>query len=289
MKRRLVRAGPAEEGESYYASMTDMMIGVVFIFIILMAFLGLNYRGALQTLTSARDAETTALLAQAQDLQPLELTARIDRGRRVLCVPTTTLAGQAVRGDEGAERCFAYGRVRRLTDAPDDAERSALQARQLLERLRTDLRQADAPMAPVTGDQNLSFDAEVVFAPGTAALTERGRATVAAVAERLDAVLPCMGYQGPPRPCTGIPRHSRVSVVTTVSTDPFTPEGRAALTLAFERSAAFHGALIAARPSIRQVRAGPFGGAEPLLQVAAFGESQRGGSGTSIVSLEFVP
>ena len=41
------------EGESYYISMTDMMVGVVFIFILLLSFFALQYHATTAALTKA--------------------------------------------------------------------------------------------------------------------------------------------------------------------------------------------------------------------------------------------
>ncbi|MFT3997365.1 MAG: hypothetical protein QM667_08155 [Asticcacaulis sp.] len=67
MRFRHRRADELEEGESYYVSMTDLMVGVLFIFIIMLAYFALHFRDTTAELTSAKDAQTTALLKVATD------------------------------------------------------------------------------------------------------------------------------------------------------------------------------------------------------------------------------
>jgi hypothetical protein len=107
LRLRRMSAQPAEttEPESDYIAMTDMMVGVLFIFIIMLCFFALQYKKTTVSLTSAKDAQTTALLQTANALSPEAVQAEIDRQAHVVCLPGTLF------GDTGAgetRRCFAY-------------------------------------------------------------------------------------------------------------------------------------------------------------------------------------
>lgn len=65
MKFRHRRSHEVEEGESYYISMTDMMVGVVFIFIIMLSYFALQFHAATSALTQTTPTTTTAA-AQAE-------------------------------------------------------------------------------------------------------------------------------------------------------------------------------------------------------------------------------
>lgn len=287
MKRR---RRPAEEGDGYYASMTDMMVGVIFILILLVAFLGMNFRDSVSRLTQARDAETAALLEQATDLQPVAMRARLDRERRIVCLPADVLAGGATVAEAGVERCFAYGTLRRLTDAPTDRERDAASVRRWAAQLQDTLLASGAPV--LTQDApTLIFDADAVFAPGTSILTDDGEAAVARTAALLAARAPCLGYlqQRSDMNCADLPPLSQIAVNASVASDADTAEGRQALTLAFERSARFRQALLAAEPSLAALRDNPnalAGG--PLIQATAYGRSQAA-EGRAVIRIDFIP
>jgi hypothetical protein len=70
MRRRRGRTVDVEEGESYYVSMTDMMVGVIFIFIIMLSYFAFEFRSTTAKLTTAKHPETAALLQAAANLTP---------------------------------------------------------------------------------------------------------------------------------------------------------------------------------------------------------------------------
>ncbi len=75
MKFRHRRSHEVEEGESYYISMTDMMVGVVFIFIIMLSYFALQFHAATSALTQTTSA-TAAAAAQA-DAGQADLVASV--------------------------------------------------------------------------------------------------------------------------------------------------------------------------------------------------------------------
>jgi Tfp pilus assembly protein PilV len=279
-----------DDGDSYYVSMTDMMIGIVFIFIIMLAYFAMQFRSTTAALTSAKDAQTTALLQVATSLQPKTINAEIDEKAHVLCVP-----GTALGAEDGGRHCFAYsGNAPRTAATPQDkanAERASL-----VGQMESDL---DSAQLPVTGDSNngnLTFPADQIFVPNTANLSPGGEAIAQKVAAMLVQRLPCYAYGAPANGCdTQGMKLAQADIVTSASFDAFTDQGRAQAALALQRSVAFHDALVKLQPVLGQLRtASPEqGGGQPLLQVASWGQSQaalpQGGSQSLTIDFNMAP
>lgn len=102
METRLLRK-PQEESESYFISMTDLMVGLVLIFIILLAYFALNLQARTAELTGANQARAEILedLAEALREDGLEVTIDIETG--VLRLPDDVLfsSGQFTLTQEG--------------------------------------------------------------------------------------------------------------------------------------------------------------------------------------------
>jgi chemotaxis protein MotB len=90
MEARLLRK-PQEESESYFISMTDLMVGLVLIFIILLAYFALNLQARTAELTGANLARAEILKSMEKALkdQGLEVTIDIETG--VLRLPDDVL------------------------------------------------------------------------------------------------------------------------------------------------------------------------------------------------------
>jgi hypothetical protein len=111
MERRGVRRSRSEEEEeSYFVSMADMMVGLLFIFIILLLYFALQFRQTTDTLTSAGQTRREILetLKERLDkrLKPYNLTVRIDAETGVLSLPNSILfdTGQFALKPEGVRR-----------------------------------------------------------------------------------------------------------------------------------------------------------------------------------------
>ncbi len=261
------RSRPLEEGESYYISMTDMMVGVLFIFIIMLSFLALQYRATTSALTQSKDAQTTALLGIATALQPQPIQAEVDHAHHVVCLPASAL----VASDAG-RRCFAYS-----ADALKSA--SAVQTRHssadLINFLTADLGAASAPVHGDPANNALSFAADELFVAGTATLSPKGQMVTHDLAASLADRLPCFAYGAPAATgCTG-QKLAVVNVIAQAGFDAFSEAGRQAAALSLQRSVAFHQALTAAQPVLGRLTNAPPGqaGSQPLLRVAAYGQS----------------
>src|SRR3546814_14435074 len=79
-----VRRRPPEEGESYFMSMTDMMVGLLLIFIILLAYFALNLQSKTEELTGANRTRAEILNDLKQSLQDKGLQVEIDPKTAVL-------------------------------------------------------------------------------------------------------------------------------------------------------------------------------------------------------------
>ena len=285
--RRRSGAIEADDADSYYVSMTDMMIGIVFIFIIMLAYFALQFRSTTAALTGAKDAQTTALLHMATSLQPKTINAEIDEKAHVLCVPGTVLGG-----DDPARHCFAYSaNTPHATATPEDLAKT--ERANLVGQLEGDLDSAKLPASGDAANGNLSFPADQIFVPNSTTLSASGQAITQKVAAILAQRLSCYAYSAtPPAGCdkTGM-RVARVNIVTSANFDAFTDQGRAQAALALQRSVAFHDALIQAQATLGQLRSGPADqGGQPLLQVASIGQSQTAlpaANGSQSVTIAF--
>jgi chemotaxis protein MotB len=95
--RGVRRSRSEEEEESYFISMSDMLVGLLFIFIILLLYFALQFRQTTETLTGAGETRREILetLKRRLDerLRPYDLTVRIDPVTGVLSLPNSVLFG----------------------------------------------------------------------------------------------------------------------------------------------------------------------------------------------------
>jgi hypothetical protein len=274
MKFRHRRAEEIEEGESYYVSMTDMMVGVLFIFIIMFSYFALNYRATTATLTRAKDGQTALLLQMATALERRDTSLEIDRTHHIVCIPSAVLTDNDTNGDR---RCFAYSdsvtspRTKvETTAALASADKAAFMSSVGIALEKTDARTEIDNAA-------LVFSIDQLFIKDTATLSPAGYVIAQQVADTLAEHLPCYAYGvKPPTPCINTAKMALVNVVSSVSLNVATPEGRAAQALALEQSVTFHNALINSRPDLAKLRNSPDGrpGSQALLQMASIGQSQ---------------
>ncbi|WP_404712163.1 flagellar motor protein MotB [Sphingomonas sp. MMS24-J13] len=107
--RGVRRSRSEEEEESYFVSMSDMMVGLLFIFIILLLYFALQFHQTTDTLTSAGQTRREILetLKERLDkrLRPYNLTVRIDAETGVLSLPNSILfdTGQFVLSQQGRQ------------------------------------------------------------------------------------------------------------------------------------------------------------------------------------------
>lgn len=91
MMEGAIRRRPAEEGESYFMSMTDMMVGLLLIFIILLVYFALNLQTKTAELTGANHTRTEILEALQTSLKDRGVPVIIDPDNGVLRLPENIL------------------------------------------------------------------------------------------------------------------------------------------------------------------------------------------------------
>ena len=286
------RSDELEEGESYYVSMTDMMVGVLFIFIIMLSYFALNFRTTTAALTSAKDAQTAVLLPMATALERKDVSLEIDHKAHIVCIPGAVLADSDVSDD--SRHCFAFSGSSTSQTNPQNsaAQLAAADQAALMTSVGTAMDKASIPVTTSIDNGTLSFTADQLFVKGGAQLTPEGQQIAQKVAATLAQELPCFAYGVPPQgTCQNDSKMAVVNVTSSINFNAFTETGRAVQALALERSVAFHDALIAAQPSLGQLRTSEAQtGAQGLLQVASYGQSNTSagsaGAGETI-SIQF--
>ncbi len=89
--RGVRRSRGEEEEESYFVSMADMMVGLLFIFIILLLYFALQFRQTTDTLTGAGQTRTELLRTLERDLKAKGLKVTVDTRTGVLRLPDDIL------------------------------------------------------------------------------------------------------------------------------------------------------------------------------------------------------
>lgn len=94
----------ATEEENYFVSMTDMMVGLVFIFIIMLMYFAMQFRDVTDQLTSTNRTRTQILRELQRSLQEKGVKVSIDTQTGVLHLPDSILfdKGKAELREDGA-------------------------------------------------------------------------------------------------------------------------------------------------------------------------------------------
>jgi flagellar motor protein MotB len=228
-------AEPAEEGgEGYFASASDLMVGILFVFLLMLTVFALNYREAEQEQVVAleryerlrAEAEEARRRAEEQEGEVRRLAEIV----RLALSNTERERTEAARQAALARRAEAEAREQRSIAQERTDEAAALRAR--IERLqlaldaailrlqresrereeaRADLltrvaRELLARGISVRVDEQsgvLRLSEDVPFVTGRADLTERARRTIQVLAEILRQVLPCFASGVERRTCDG--------------------------------------------------------------------------------------
>lgn len=94
-----------EEEENYFVSMTDLMVGLVFVFIILLMYFALQFQDVTEELTGANKTRTEILEQLQRKLKEQGVPVIIDRENGVLRLPDSVLF------DSGQSALKAQGRA----------------------------------------------------------------------------------------------------------------------------------------------------------------------------------
>ena len=113
--RGVRRSRGEEEEESYFISMADMMVGLVFVFLILLLYFALQFRQESSRLDTT-GSRAQILQKLRQDLLEQGLEVKIDVNTGVLRLPENVLfdTGQSVLKPAGVD---AVGKLRRAMEA----------------------------------------------------------------------------------------------------------------------------------------------------------------------------
>ena len=191
----MARAKPFEEAdEGYFASISDLMVGILFVFLLMLTVLALNFRAA--------EEKQTIELAKYERLQG-ELEAQ------------KRLAEKAVAAAQ--EREVENARLRQLLDNAvaqlerDIADRQNRRT-ELLASLKRTLTERGIAVTVDERSGVLRLAGDVLFRTGSADLeTDRSRNTVNALADALNQALPCVAASSW-SPCSA----ERVPILDTV-------------------------------------------------------------------------
>jgi len=173
--------GIAEEaGEGYFASISDLMVGVLFVFLLMLTILALNFKDDTAKLAAAIErAEAAEARAEAalRDLarQVEEAQRREDEARR-LREQNERFRSRLAEAAEALQREVRYREAARAD---------------LLERLEQGLKQRGIRVLLDQQSGVLRLSEEVPFQTGRSELTETTRRTVQALGDVLATTLPC--------------------------------------------------------------------------------------------------
>jgi chemotaxis protein MotB len=111
--RGVRRSRGEEEQESYFVSMADMMVGLLFVFIILLLYFALQFRQTTQDLSSAEQSRAAILKRLDEQLRDHGLAVSIDTGSGVLRLPEDVLfdVGRADLTPRGRQAVAMLGKA----------------------------------------------------------------------------------------------------------------------------------------------------------------------------------
>ncbi len=223
------------EDESYLVSVSDLMVGLLFLFIIILMAFALNFRSA----EDAADATLAALVGERDELA-------VERDR----IEAARLALAADRDRLLVERDRLAGITELLLAR--DADRA-----RLLTRIRSALAARGLEVEVDLESGILRLPESLLFASNEAALSETGQVAIVVLGEVLAATLPCYTAAGDSTGCPDDSRDVLEAVLIEGHTDdqpirsgPFADNW--ALSAARARST--YQALVAAAPSLDSLR-----------------------------------
>lgn len=180
-----------DEGEGYFASISDLMVGVLFIFLLMLTIFALNYRDD--------SAQLTELIARTEKAEHAAAEAQIEARQQAEAARIQTAEATRLRAQNEALRL-------RLAEAATALQRE-LQDREhvrgvLLQRLAQGLDTAGIRFVLDQQSGVLHLSDEVPFATGRSDLTDpRTKHTVQVLAEVLANTLPCFAQGAPRQDC----------------------------------------------------------------------------------------
>jgi chemotaxis protein MotB len=192
-----------EEGEGYFASVSDLMVGILFVFLLMLTVFALNYRQAEQDQLIERSRyEQLMAELQQQKLETQRQKAEAERQH---------VEADRQRREAAAEQQRNQQLRGLLKDALDRLEQDIQQHEQARQTLLASLdQQLRDRGVQVVVDQHsgvLRLSGDLLFDTGSAALNNDAQRTVHVLADVLQHTLPAM-QQGSRRP-TALPAPCR--------------------------------------------------------------------------------
>jgi flagellar motor protein MotB len=177
-------AGDEAGGDGYFASVSDLMVGVLFMFLLMLTVFALNYKDA----EHAEMVERATYEAGQRDLRQQQTLAQ---------------TAQAEAAHQSAENEHLRALLKQATAQiqQDLGDRAASRTNLLMSLQRTmQERHVAVAIDPATGILRLPADS--LFATGSATLEPRARAVVRTLAEVLATTLPCGDGAGSNAACS---------------------------------------------------------------------------------------
>jgi chemotaxis protein MotB len=197
-----------EEGEGYFASVSDLMVGVLFVFLLMLTVFALNFRDAEQAQMVERSRYEEAVREQERARREAEAQARLAAEAQKYADEQAYIARQE---QENARREAERARIQQ--DRADEKEAENLRLRDLLTQAMSQLerdiedrtaardrllasveRELVARGVKVHVDQRsgvLRLSGDLLFGTGSAVLSAEARRTVQALSDVMSRTLPC--------------------------------------------------------------------------------------------------
>lgn len=232
-----IRELEEEGGDGYFASVSDLMVGILFVFLLMLTVFALNYQ---------HEEEVSRKQWEAAQQRARLAEEKADRLHRLL--------------EEAAAQ------VRR------EIEDRAAARNRLLQKLQSALLDRSIPVSVDWEAGILHLQESVLFQPSDASLGLEQRKTVASLADALTRTLPCFTAVTDQRDCD----QADLPVLETVLIEGHTDKRRIVSgkyrdndQLSTERALAVFGELLRVQPSLDALRNAD--GTYPLLGVSGFG------------------
>ncbi len=253
-----------EAAEGYFASISDLMVGILFIFLLMLTVFALNFADEdkdeiIRRLTIDRDAARAQLARQASEIE--QLGVEIGRLR-------ATLAAFTDREKRHNEELDAIvNRVGQIESEVSTESRRMQELRShLLAQIKKNLREKQIEVEISEQQDVLRLPSKEIFQLGTAAFTPPGREQMLVLLEEMARLMPCYAAG----PSTGCDNASPIfeTVLIEGHTDTLPGEN---WRLSTERALAVRGLMVGPLSNLIDLR-NQVG--QPLLGLAGYGASR---------------
>ncbi len=264
-------AEPEEAGEGYFASISDLMVGILFIFLLMLAVFAINYANEDKDKEIAR---LTRLLSE-KETEIAKLARLLAESQREITDLTILLA--AMTGDRDRLRNGISELVKQLEGVSiglrDEQGRLGEVRRNLLITLKAGLKAKHDVDVVVDERQGiLRLSSEGLFKPNEDKLTDAGEKKARALLEEMARLLPCFSKASPGTADCTVLQPIFETVLIEGHTDPRNtdrPGGN--WTLSTDRARAFMELMARFAPSLSNLRNLED---QPLLGLAGYGASR---------------